>query len=432
MSDIWAHSDPEGYPPSHPHARWQRLAEHLAEVAVLAGQLAKAAAPHNVAFRHMAKLAGILHDYGKYQECFQRMLNGQGSGCPHAIYGALALRLLPKGAGDRAWALPLAQAIAAHHAGLKDRAVFTSDTDPANEFQDKQNQREDAEKIWHSACRDQPLLRKALTETPTAFAKTNLDLFTRMLLSCLVDADRLNTAGLNTVQAPLKPERRLEQLLDYLARVRQHARKNGSSPEVLRVREEVQELCAATAASEHRIFSLTVPTGGGKTLAAMRFALERARARPGEVRRIIVVIPYLSIIEQNARVYRDVFGAAALLEHHSNAVQRLMIKTDEEGPILAPRAEEQQGRTFQRPALETENWDAPLIVTTNVRFFESIFSNHPSDLRRLHNIAGSVIILDEGPDTPSPAADAFAGNAAGAYGRLGVHGGVFHGHAARV
>ena len=200
---------------------------------------------------------------------------------------------------------------------------------------------------------------------------------------------------MNTVQAPLQPERRLEQLLDYLARVRQRARKNGSSPEVLRVREEVQELCAATAASERRLFSLTVPTGGGKTLAAMRFALERARARPGEVRRVIVVIPYLSIIEQNAQIYRDVFGATALLEHHSNAVHRLMSKAGEQGRAFVPSLEKNEGRALLRPALETENWDAPLIVTTNVRFFESIFSNHPSDLRRLHSLAGSVVILDE-------------------------------------
>jgi CRISPR-associated endonuclease/helicase Cas3 len=139
-----------------------------------------------------------------------------------------------------------------------------------------------------------------------------------------------------------------------------------------------------------------VPTGGGKTLAAMAFALRRAALNPERFRRVIVVIPYLSIIEQNAQVYSKVFGQDALLEHHSGSIQKL-VKHDEDHFIPATGTEGEEEKQFQETGLrpETENWDAPLIVTTSVRFFESLFSNRPSDLRRVHNIARSIVILDE-------------------------------------
>ena len=144
------------------------------------------------------------------------------------------------------------------------------------------------------------------------------------------------------------------------------------------------------------LLSLAVPTGGGKTLAAMRFALERSFAEPEQFRCIIVVIPYLSIIEQNAEVYRSVFGGDAVFEHHSGAVYALSPKAvhgQDTGHFQARKEDETSSRLTQRP--ETENWDSPVIVTTSVRFFETLFSNHPSDLRRVHNIARSIILLDE-------------------------------------
>jgi len=161
--------------------------------------------------------------------------------------------------------------------------------------------------------------------------------------------------------------------------------------------------CLEKADSKERLFSLSVPTGGGKTLASISFALQRAAHFPEAFRRIIVVIPYLSIIEQNAKVYADIFGRDALLEHHSGSLMRLKTVVDGDAPYdpekrrFVAGSEEQEGPDFQnsgqRP--ETENWDAPLIVTTSVRFFESLFSNRPKDLRRVHNIARSIVILDE-------------------------------------
>jgi CRISPR-associated endonuclease/helicase Cas3 len=132
--------------------------------------------------------------------------------------------------------------------------------------------------------------------------------------------------------------------------------------------------------------------GGGKTLAAMAFALKRAAIFPDRYRRIIVVIPYLSIIEQNAQVYVDVFGKNAVLEHHSGSFERL-VRTDRYHFAPAEEGDHDYVNPSRRNA--TENWDAPLVVTTSVRFFESLFSNCPGDLRRVHNIVRSIIVLDE-------------------------------------
>jgi len=218
-----------------------------------------------------------------------------------------------------------------------------------------------------------------------------------MLLSCLVDADRLDTAGRANQQAPLLATTRLELLRRHLDDLHALAVAHGGSSAVLDVREQVQELCRIAAHTSARLLSLAVPTGGGKTLAAMRFALERAAAHPDEARRVIVVIPYLSIIEQNAEVYRKVFGNDAILEHHSGAVYALTVRNtqDEDAGRFETRKEPDDDASLPLKRLETENWDAPVIVTTSVRFFESLFSNHPSDLRRVHNIARSIIVLDE-------------------------------------
>lgn len=333
----WAHSDPLGFPKAHPDANWQLLGEHLSEVSRIASRLAKAAQPADAALRQMAAVAGILHDYGKYRTCFQRMLDGEGTGCPHALYGALAVRNLPAGVSRRDWALPVVAAIAAHHAGLKDHNDLDDMTHPESRAAGAEQDRTDTESIWAVACKDQPLIASALRDFRTSISAFSKDLFTRMLLSCLVDADRLNTAGLQPCQVSLEPELRLQQLHSHLQDVREGASAKGGSIAVLSTRDQVQELCTAAALSDARLLSLTVPTGGGKTLAAMRFALERASLRREDVRRVIVVIPYLSIIEQNAKVYREVFGDDALLEHHSGAVQTLNKEQQGAEQIFAPR-----------------------------------------------------------------------------------------------
>jgi CRISPR-associated endonuclease/helicase Cas3 len=226
---------------------------------------------------------------------------------------------------------------------------------------------------------------------PSSASGGTQDLLTRILLSCLVDGDRLDSAERQPTQAPLWAAERLSQLMRCIQTLQADAEKRGGNQIVLAVRQQVQQLCHAAALENARLLSLAVPTGGGKTLAAMRFALERAAAQPNHYRRIVVVIPYLSIIEQNAQVYRTVFGDDAIFEHHSGAVYSLGSRGDR----FAPNPEYDSDATLPLTRPETENWDAPMIVTTSVRFFESLFSNHPSDLRRVHNLARSIIVLDE-------------------------------------
>ncbi len=206
-------------------------------------------------------------------------------------------------------------------------------------------------------------------------------LWIRMLYSCLVDADFLDTEKfMNPEQADLRPSRAdlalLKERFDrYMA-----AKESGAlDTPVNRARKEILRECRQKGLSlEPGLFSLTVPTGGGKTLASMAFALEHA-LKQGK-KRIIVAIPYTSIIEQTAAVYREVFGDDAVLEHHSN---------------LDPARETAASR------LASENWDAPIIVTTNVQLFESLFAAKSSACRKLHNIVNSVVVLDEAQMLPT-------------------------------
>ena len=204
-----------------------------------------------------------------------------------------------------------------------------------------------------------------------------------MLFSCLVDADFLDTEqfSIGRRRYPVKLDAPL-----LLKRLQAHRGKFDASGELNQLRNRVFEDCLAKAAEPTGFFSLTVPTGGGKTLSSMAFALEHAR-RHG-MQRVIVVIPYLSIIEQNAAEYRKVLdpqNEGIVIEHHSAVVT----KDDEE----------EQGRSPEE--LAAENWDAPVIVTTSVQFIESLFANRTSKCRKLHNIANSVVLLDEVQTLPS-------------------------------
>ena len=213
------------------------------------------------------------------------------------------------------------------------------------------------------------------------------DLRVRMLFSCLIDADRLDTQihgnGCLPETQKLNAPVLLQRLENYIAE-----RANGvNSGTVKMARMNVLNACLDEGKKAPRntmLFSMTVPTGGGKTLASMAFALQRATTFPDAVRRIIVVIPFLSIIEQNAGEYAKALGDDVVFEHHSGNLRQEKTDTNETyDPVDTSRK------------LLEENWDAPIVVTTSVRFFESLYSNKPRDLRRLHNLARSLVILDE-------------------------------------
>lgn len=375
----FAHSARDGGP-------WQPLQAHLRAVADSARTFA---APFGQG--DTACLAGIFHDLGKYSATFQaRLHDPKIHGVDHWAAGARAAYDL--GAQGAAYAidghhtgLPAASDLRARLLALDDearRVDLTRCPEPVHEL---------LARLGRDGISPQPAQAAPSTDY---FAAA---LATRMLFSCLVDADFLDTeahfdpaASALRSDPALKPECALDRLLHHL----QGLPRCGAIGEA---RAALLDACLQSAIAAPGLFTLTAPTGCGKTLSSVAFALAHARAHnagrppndPARLRRIIIVIPYTSIIEQTAAVLRNVFapdfGAHYLLEHHS---------------ALAPEPHPSQDRdaeseTARRARLAAENWSAPLVVTTSVQFFESLFAQRPSHCRKLHNIARSVVIFDE-------------------------------------
>jgi CRISPR-associated endonuclease/helicase Cas3 len=363
MSQFWAHTD---NPAGQPHL----LHDHLREVGKLARMFA---ANGNPDLAEAAEWAGLLHDLGKYREEFQDYLRGNRKGSHethHAVYGAALAEKYRKPSQMFA--------IAAHHAGLHD-------TEALREL--LKDARYDFSCLPELQRRFEDEVGKLdLNFADPDFGKDKLrfEMFTRMIFSALVDADFLDTEAHYQMRMresfELEPERMFAQLL---------AEKNSKSSvgELNTLRNRIFQQCLDAAMLPPGFFSLTVPTGGGKTLSGMGFALKHAQLHG--LRRVIVVIPYLSIIEQNAAQYRRVFDPedkGIVIEHHSAI--KVPDDTDEEK---------------RRSPLEyaAENWDAPIIVTTSVQFIESLFASRTSRCRKLHNIARSVVIFDEVQTLPT-------------------------------
>jgi CRISPR-associated endonuclease/helicase Cas3 len=355
---------------------WQPLHEHLEQVAQLAFQRAQAARPGDESLSVVAYAAGLLHDLGKYRAEFQAYLRSESvprEQTYHKQAGAA------KAFGARNG--PVAFAIAGHHGGLPDRSalqdlVMGSSGQPV------------AAAVWADATRDCPALADLPLESPPLKDKLGADLVTRLVFSCLVDADWTDTGAhydrvYNRAPASgppqLDPARVLEHVLQYVA-VRSAQCKEA---EIASVRDDVLNACLTAALQKPGLFSLTVPTGGGKTLSGVAFALKHAAVNG--LRRAIYVAPYLSIIDQNARVLREAIGVdrddPTVFEHHS---------------LAEPPGDEDVNETARMAAVRrAENWDAPIVLTTSVQFFESLFSNRPGRCRKFHNIARSVVLLDE-------------------------------------
>jgi len=350
------------------------LDEHLREVARRAGLCA---AQLNAS--DWATVAGLWHDLGKYAPAFQSMIQRESGYNPeahiesgprnHSTAGALyaVQKLGPPGR-------ILAYLIAGHHAGLPD---WHADQNAGAALSVRLTQNEHLDVLPLAEIPAEILLPPIPAIPKIPGSREGAHLWLRMLFSCLVDADFLDTEAF---MAPDKAEARLQdvpvaQLLDHLDT---HMARFAGVPQtpVNRVRADVLRQCRDKAAQSPGLFSLTVPTGGGKTLAGMAFALNHAKAYGKQ--RVIYAIPYTSIIEQTATIYRDIFGEA-VIEHHSS---------------LDPDRETAKSR------LATENWDAPVIVTTNVQLFESLFAAKTSRCRKLHNLVNSVIVLDEAQTLP--------------------------------
>jgi CRISPR-associated endonuclease/helicase Cas3 len=355
-----------------PECYWQPLKTHLRNVAKLAEGFGR---PLGIGAE--AEIAGLLHDLGKYRVEFQRYLRGQcqsSAKTQHAVFGA-------------AWAFDYADredklaatafAVAGHHAGLHDTGDLQGFV--GNPTLNPLETSRELLQLFISEIGPLPLIPKA-----AAWVRDELsaDLYFRLIFSCLVDADRLDTACWPEPpmqNSPLNTHQLLETVLA------ERDRKNSANPDssLRSLRNRIFDAGLALAHLQQGFFSLTVPTGGGKTLSSMAFAL--AHAQNHGLRRVIVVIPYLSIIEQNAAEYRRIFGDDMVLENHS-AVQPPPDESEEEKSRLE---------------LVTENWDAPIVVTTSVQFLESLFAATPSRCRKLHRIPRSVVIFDEVQTLPA-------------------------------
>lgn len=374
--------------------KWEPLRRHLEWVAHGEEELpgaARFAQEFNAA--EWGRIAGLWHDLGKYSDAFQAYLDAASdrerlrsdaedtgaaprrlarvdhatAGAKHAVEAIGGLR-----------GYLLAFCIASHHTGL------------INGDGEGEDARTLAERLAAEIPAYDAAPRDLLDQTPPQFTLRKckgseafqIATFCRMLFSCLVDADFLATEKF------MSPERFSErrtawptpsELLPRVDAYLQQIGTNAEPTEVNRRRRDVLEACRIAATQRPGFFSLTVPTGGGKTLSSLTFALKHAEAHG--LRRVIYAIPFTSIIEQNADVFRTALGDAAdcVIEHHSN---------------LDPKNE---SRAAQHAS---ENWDAPLIITTNVQLYESLFASKTSRCRKLHRIARSVIVLDEVQSLP--------------------------------
>lgn len=349
---------------------WEPLVDHLTEVADRAARFAA-----SFGFGEFGHAAGLLHDLGKYQPAFQARLAGNVERVDHAAHGACYAR--------RAFGLLgglIAHGIAGHHGGLVDD-LFTSDPDSRLAHMDQ-----NLDAIIAAARGDGLAPPTRLTPrglAPSKHPGFQLAFLVRMLFSCLVDADYLATEDfyVRAEGREIPPRGAAAVLTDLVTALDGRLKRFGeSAPGSLNARRaEILAHARSLAKSSPGVFTLTVPTGGGKTLTSLAFALDHALSNGLD--RVVIGIPFTSVIEQTAQVYRDALAPHqdAILEHHSAFDQSTV-----------------DGREARaKLSLAMETWDQPLIVTTTVRLFESLFSNRPSQCRKLHNLARSVIVLDE-------------------------------------
>lgn len=373
---------------------WHLLAEHLASVSRMAKEFLR-----GYKGEEEAGLAGILHDLGKYGDRFQARLHGKDKGLDHWSQGAWVALTEHK-------AIAAALAIQGHHVGLQ-----PANTDALRRMNPQGLSQNHPFGLALSESNYKHLLQCAESErlvfqTPTqttlehqnGMAQTVAGMLdVRLLFSCLVDADFLDTAahfeGDTQGKRPrsdgpkLNASAALATLDAHMATLRSAIIAQAA---VQQARETLWSATTRSAQEEPGTFTLTAPTGSGKTLAMLKFALEHA-AKHG-LKRIVMAVPFLTVIEQTARIYRTVFKTSPdnfVLEHHSLA-----------GLGVEAEQQDAEGANERQRRLLAENWDAPIVLTTNVQILESLFSNRPSSCRKLHNLIDSVILFDEAQTLP--------------------------------
>lgn len=362
---------------------WQTLPDHLAGVTELAESFASSfhAEP-------WGRAAGLLHDIGKASAEFQKRLEG-GSVVDHGTAGA---KEAVARYGDQ-YGRFLGYVICGHHGGLPAGGDAAKEGSLLRRLEQKVPDYSD----WEHYL-PQSLPEKADLNIPFKGVRGKLGFqiafYIRMLYSSLVDADALDAEQATNQDASALREGwvTLDSVQDQMNQFLQNQKARSADTPINRRRTEIREHVTRLAKSEKGLFSLTIPTGGGKTQVSLDFAMKHTREH--NLKRIIYVTSFTSIIEQTAQVFRTILGDEVVLEHHSNVAS-------EESNSKAKKENLDDGATFKEKCrLATENWDAPLVVTTSVQALESLFSNKPSRCRKLHRMADSILIFDEAQMIP--------------------------------
>ena len=354
----------------------QTLSEHITNTADLAENFAGVFGCGNTAY-----LAGLLHDFGKYTQAFQdyleRSLRGEDVTRGEVIHALQGAKFVTEKIKNPVIADIIGNIIATHHGGL-----FDSITDGERTLSIKTNKSENKLHYAEAIQAFNPKISEAEIETEIlTFCKKSqaeklhphfmLHLLTKAVYSCVVDADRCDSAGMKLNNTIPNWAKLIQQLENYLE----------SFPDesgIDKVRKCISEQCQQTGGRQQGVYTLSVPTGGGKTLSSLRFALEHAQKH--NLKRIIYVIPYLSILDQTAAKMHEVFSddsGELIFEHHSN--------------IELPEGDDDE----EQYRLLASRWDSPIILTTMVQFLETIYSNKASKLRKFHNMSEAVLIFDE-------------------------------------
>lgn len=340
----------------------QTLQEHLENVAKNTAEFCKNYQIPGMNVQEYAYETGLVHDIGKYSDLFQKKIRGNlNIYVDHSTAGAKEMQ--------KAGMLAASFAVAGHHGGMPN-GLDTTGTSLL-------------ERVTNRELEPYEEYKKEISIKPVKQAKLSsydVTFFIRMLFSALVDADFLDTERAVSSEKTERGnydsiDKLYEKLMNYIEPWRRITEQTSG---MNKIRTGILEQCIKQGEEKKGLFSLTVPTGGGKTVSSLAFAL--THAKKNKMERVIYVIPYTSIIEQTVAVFQEILGEENVLAHYSNS--------------LLDSADEKKGY-YEKHKLSVENWDAPVIVTTSVQFFESLYSNKVSKCRKLHNISNSVVIFDE-------------------------------------
>ena len=367
---------------------WQLLRDHLNRTAELAKKISE-----GTPFVDYVQLVGRLHDIGKYSLSFQERISGGKITVDHSTAGAQLVMKIAEGDINKKFiAKLLAYCIAGHHSGLPDYGASIDQVNAPTLLARLKRPVED-----YSACFEEfPIetfdVPASLSIQPTKQdGQFSVSFFVRMVYSFLVDADFLETESFINGEKPRGNFHSIETIHNRFKEYLEKFETPVSS--INKKRTQLLQTCLDQSALQQGLFSLTIPTGGGKTYTSLAFALTHAKNHG--MKRIIYCIPFTSIIEQTADIFRKCLGGECVLEHHSNFDWQNFYKSTEN-----VSTDDQTNIATEKLKLASENWDIPIIVTTNVQFFESLFSNRSSRCRKLHSLMNSVIIFDEAQMLP--------------------------------